>query len=229
MTGRIRLLAAPRTRIEWQAVGVFEHHTNFFRRQAERFTDHLLAHGVITGPDVRYTGENIDLAVGLKDKRRARLSLWRSAVIERHPPTVIFLDAALSPPGGLNGSLQHFSHEDVAPFFSHRIGVAVLQNISPPQLERVNAHLLRDNVHMRLESEYDLGAARRPRLGAGHLVGVGAESLHFDGRTAVHARQAPSTGNRHLRIGLLRSISAAAEINCRLYSSKGSVLFHPGA
>ncbi len=66
VTGSIRLFAAARAGIERQAIGVFENHADFLRRQPERLTHHLLADGIVSGTDIGHAGEDVDLAIGLQ-------------------------------------------------------------------------------------------------------------------------------------------------------------------
>src|SRR5512135_1621908 len=89
VAGSVRLFAAAGAGIEGQAVGIFENYADFFRRQSERFTNHLLAHGIIARPDIRHSGENIDLAIGLQYECRARLAFRRAAIVERDAPSAI--------------------------------------------------------------------------------------------------------------------------------------------
>ena len=163
------------------------------------------------------------MAVSLKRQRRARLAFRRAAIVERHAPAAILLGAALLPTGSLDDSLQHFAHEDVIPLFAHGIGIAVVQNILAPQLQGIDAHLLGDDIHLRFEGEDDLRTPRRARLGARHLIGVRTESLHIDGRTAIHARQTPPAKHGYLRIGLLRSVGAAAEVNITFHRQQRAI------
>ncbi len=66
VTGSIRLFTAARAGIERQAIGVFENHAHFLRPEPERFTDHLLADGIVSGADIGHAGEDVNLAIGLQ-------------------------------------------------------------------------------------------------------------------------------------------------------------------
>ncbi len=99
-----------------------------------------------------------------------------------------------------------------------------MQNISSAQFEGIYAHLFGDDFHLRLKREHDLRTARRARLGARNLIGIRAISLAADRRDSIHARQAPPSEHRHLRIRFLRAVSAAAKVNDPLDRRESSVL-----
>ncbi len=192
VAGSIRLFAAARAGIERQAIGVFENHANFFRRQAERFTNHLLADRVIARTDIGHAGEDIDLAIGLQRQCRARFAFRRAAIIERHAPAAIFLRSAFLPAGGFDDALQHFAHENIDSIFRPWDWHRRRAKYSSAQFESIDAHLLGDDVHLRLEREHDLRTARRARLGARHLIGIRAIRLAaIAGQRYMLARRRP--------------------------------------
>ena len=96
----------------------------------------------------------------------------------------------------------------------HRL-VAVVQGVAPPELDRIDAQLTRDDVHVGLAGKHRLRVARRAHRAAGDAVGVDGLDLQA-GHGHVVRRQRVMRRDHEPGRDLARGVGAAVDDALRL-------------
>ncbi len=171
------------------------------------------------GADIGYAEMNTDAAVRFDRNRRAGLPGARRPLVDSDAAAGIFR-LGLFPAGGVECFLEDILDDDAFEFLSERRRFAVVEQILHAEFDRVDAQLAGDNIDVRLDGEGRLGAARRARLRARNLVGIGAQGFDLDRRNAVIARRASWSLYGDLGVGFERGVAAAAEDRTHLHGGE---------
>src|SRR6266851_4892479 len=90
-----------------------------------------------------------------------------------------------TPSGRLRGGLERLLASDVSPMLAERSQIAFDQRVAQAKFQGIEAHLMRNHVHVAFDRENCLRRTRRSHVSARDRVGVYAQGLDLDIGDAV--------------------------------------------
>ena len=129
----------------------------------------------------------------------------------------------------LERGLERIAGADVLEMVAVGEMIPVAQEVSPPEVGRIQRELAGDHVHVRLAGEHHLGLAGRAGVTARDVVAVDAERLDQQVRDPVDAGPHPGAAEIHARRRLERGVGAAVEERLHATGDDPPVLAHAGA
>ena len=228
MAGRVCGLASAGAGVVGHRIGVLGAHPHPVEGNTQRFSHELLAHRGDAGTDLRRADVQHHVTTGIDADASTRLAAGGSTLVHRDAASVRRRWLRLPPRGRLDRPLERLLGANVLPLLAERCLVALAQQVLHAQIDRVHAQLVGDDVHLRLESEVDLGRARRSGLRTWRVIRINGEVLYADGGDAIHATRLAGAEDDDLRTHLERAIGTTAEDRFRVDSHERAVVFDPG-